>query len=106
MSDTSQSTKHTPGPWHVGGITQANLVQVFVGDGEEEYSICDLWGDVFGDNETNLTREQKANACLIAAAPELLKALEDLMMILKDVNLPTAVEGYTRATIRKAKGLQ
>ena len=48
--------------------------------------------------------EGQATARLISAAPELLEALEELMLALKDVTLPTAVEGYVRAAIAKAVG--
>ena len=106
------ATKHTPGPWFVGKITQDNLVQVMVKDGLEEYSICDLWGDVWGEQETNLTREQKANASLIAAVPELLKALKACIAWEREYreinhlgNMPPHPFKQAKKVIAKAEGL-
>jgi len=87
---------HTPGPW------TAEMTK---------FSRFQIWATINGNKEaiakTNrvigLTPEV-GNASLIAAAPQLLEALEELMMILKDTALPTAVEGYVRAAIAKAKG--
>lgn len=59
--------KHTPGPWHTGE-GQANRI-VYAPNG---YAICDT--KVFHCYST--THEDKANARLIAAAPDLLEALE------------------------------
>ena len=71
---------HTSGPWFIGNITQKNLVQVMVKDSQgEEFSICDLWGGVYDDSDVPLTKEQKANAELIAAAPDLLEKCEKIV---------------------------
>jgi len=58
-------SKHTPGPWayeNYGGT-----VHVFLDNKEGTPSICKLVGN-----------DKDANARLIAAAPELLEALEEL----------------------------
>jgi hypothetical protein len=63
--------QHTPGPWtyqyspwHSDHAGEIPAFEIF---GEEK--ICDT-------NEDRPREEQEANACLIAAAPELLEALE------------------------------
>ena len=57
--------RHTPGPWRTGGL--ANRF-VFGGNG---LPVCECNS---GDEGT--CRADKANACLIAAAPELLSTIE------------------------------
>jgi len=64
MSDT----KHTPGPWHTGG---ANLISIYGG-------ACSRQLAVITDRD-GATPTDKANAKLIASAPELLQALEDFL---------------------------
>jgi hypothetical protein len=59
-------SKHTPGPWTVGGPT-GYINQL-------EINPC--IGVVYGAGE-----ELRANARLIAAAPNLLEALEDLVCL-------------------------
>lgn len=58
-------TKHTPGPWHC------------INDsiGTESFEIATVWNP---KESRNLYREKRANARLIAAAPELLEALNEL----------------------------
>lgn len=96
--------KHTPGPWFVGKIRQEDLVQVKVKDGREEYSICDLWCDVWEDIDGRpLTREQKANACLIAAAPDLLEALEGLWPFIHERGMAKGEKSPFKAAWLKAE---
>lgn len=68
-------SKHTPGPWRVfsegrknPGIEAKSSTIVLYGDDDED---CGIRGE---DSE-----EQLANARLIAAAPELLEALKELV---------------------------
>ncbi len=58
-------TKHTPGPWHVDAqyICRADGV-----------AIADVWQSMEVSGE-----DTEANARLIAAAPDLLTALEELL---------------------------
>lgn len=85
-------TKHTPGPWTTKPETDYVPAQIWA----EGRQLAEVYGE---------SREIRArNARTMAAAPELLDALEELMMILKDVDLPTAVAAYAHAAIAKAKG--
>ena len=71
------TTKHTPGPWHIGvGNGEGSIfadngrTRIEIG-GTTLYPICQVnrkWED----------EEDEANARLIAAAPELLQAIKDL----------------------------
>lgn len=71
------TTKHTPGPWHIGSgngegsiFADNGRTRLEIG-GTTLYPICQVnrkWED----------EEDEANARLIAAAPELLQAIKDL----------------------------
>ena len=80
-------SKHTPGPWHV-----ANGVQVR----SEKDQLARVW--------MMRTGEGKANARLIAAAPELLEAIEELLSATQHLNPCPATVEKARAAIAKAKG--
>ena len=89
-------SKHTPGPWRVVDSWNDHMVE---GQNGEEI----IWQD--GPHDTPTINE--ANARLIAAAPDLLAALEQLVAV-KDYS--DRIWGATfdwdaaRAAIAKAKG--
>ena len=63
-------TQHTPGPWHVATRRiEFHSERVFAAG--SRYIAC-----IGGSDDT--VEEQKANAHLIAAVPDLLEALEDV----------------------------
>ena len=62
------NTAHTPGPWHVGGIRPDSQPIVYRADG---FAIADA--TVY--HTKHGAEEARANAALIAAAPDLLAAL-------------------------------
>ena len=62
------SNKHTPGPWNVHGRDTRGLPHSLVA---AETLIAKVYSKCYGDVE-----QETANAKLIAAAPDLLKALE------------------------------
>lgn len=85
-------SKHTPGPWTIAAgryllaITPAQTKQIAIFDSDDD------WED-----------EQQANARLIAAAPELLEALEECLTCEFPVIDRDAVS-KARAAIAKATG--
>lgn len=88
-------SKHTPGPWRVVDSWNDHMVE---GQNGEEI----IWQD--GPHETPTIN--KANACLIAAAPDLLEALENLADYIDERagdNECRPLEN-ARAAIAKAKG--
>ena len=85
------TTKHTPGPWSASpSPTSDGLYHVYKAD---------------GNFLTLEDAEHEANARLIAAAPDLLAALEAAVHL---PSLPAVeqvrVQNQARAAIRKAKG--
>jgi hypothetical protein len=63
---------HTPGPWIVG--TEQNM-DVFAGKECRENLVCSVAGLI------NLEGTEQGNLLLIAAAPELLEALKEVVFI-------------------------
>lgn len=99
--------KHTPGPWHVAGYKYSSPERiyddVYFGNNKQN-RICRLFTD---DNDC-----QKANARLIAAAPELLAALQNALNVLagiasgdlETVNRDSPAILAARAAIKNATG--
>lgn len=70
---------HTPGPWEIS-VNSA-----------EQYDVCaEGGGDMIAD--LSGTDNQEGNAYLIAAAPELLSALQEMVRIFIDADLEYGVE--------------
>lgn len=86
--------KHTPGPWRIGDAGQT----VYGAKAEGEFP------KVVADTSKSMTvGERRANARLIAAAPELLEALRDLQAQCQKW-APTIDQSRARAAIAKAEG--
>lgn len=87
------NAKHAPGPWTAQGLAIVASDRSFVG---RVYPWC---------ADPQDAECAKANASLIAAAPELLEALEDLMEAVKDHYEAGGYEWkHALAAIAKAKG--
>ena len=77
------TTQHTPGPWHIGSGNGAGSIFAENGrmrlesGGTTLYPVCNM---VTGWN----TEEDKANARLIAAAPQMLAALRAALEAMGD----------------------
>lgn len=96
-------SKHTTGPWNIGCANFKEEAEIGIhGPGADGFVICDLQADGY-DEDT-----QKANAKLIAAAPDLLEALESAEMALlgythkNEITLSALYKA--RAAIAKARG--
>ena len=105
--ETKRETNHTPGAW---GIQGKNIRHYWGGSKEYAHtSICDVSGQ-------GVASLERANARLIAAAPELLAACEDLVNLWDEwVRYSEGLEEplrrsiemrvqQSRAAISKAKG--
>lgn len=100
-------TKHTPGPWMTtmsgrtkdGGAHQHQI-------GTLEKTVAYAWVPITGDKD-QMFHEHNANARLIAAAPELLAALEDIIDDIKKGRTEWETNGtlkYANNAILKARG--
>jgi hypothetical protein len=72
----NMSTQHTPGPWgtdHKDHDSPYQNIKIKAGS----KTVCTIWIDDAPDHAFN--SEQEANARLIAAAPDLLEALQNLV---------------------------
>ena len=89
-------SKHTPGPWQIGknfgSVVCDTPVPGIRGSDDTEY----YGGHLIAESVT------EANARLIAAAPELLEALQD--MVSDHASLSAATLAFARAAIAKATG--
>ena len=100
-------SKHTPGPW---SICSAEPFLFGKKQGEGIGPIGFVYGPSFAER-SELGQEAMANARLIAAAPDLLKALQMAFELLQSVPDDYAmpdhpVWGKCRAAIAKATGEQ
>ena len=96
--------KHTPGPWELTTANADTYKSLNYGvkgpeiNGSLDFTICDMCDDGY-DDET-----QKANAHLIAAAPDLLEALENIVALSEGsdrLDWPEYIEA--QKAIKKAK---
>lgn len=95
MSNPSTTT-HTPGPWIFDGNNRVLGLET----ADEQPVIAEVYGAAVRDQDGH------ANALLIAAAPELLEALEELLGVAADPlchSHGTALK-VARYAIAKAKG--
>lgn len=91
-----EDLKHTPGPWDITYTSDGKMALI------NDAYVCSV--------ELDDRPEGEANAKLIMAAPELLKACERYMEILKEHygDMPVFMRPITNnieAAIKKAKGL-
>jgi hypothetical protein len=85
---------HTPGPWYVKPSTVSKNLCIYsgsVGDAIGGYGIGEAW-------DLNGKPQNAANAALIAAAPDLLEALRE-MLGMGELFIPTQLHspGFKRA---------
>jgi hypothetical protein len=99
MINSNDQGKHTQGPWEV---TSANrpFEYLEVMGSQDGRIVC---GMEWTDNASTQARHE-ANARLIAAAPELLEALKEIVDSLKDTPVYSHSLAVALATIAKAEG--
>ena len=89
-------TEHTPGPWKITGPTQVDAVSV--------WSLEDGAVALLPSHDGLVPLERRlANARLIAAAPELLAALKDMITGLSMSNIRLLGSEDAKAAIAKAE---
>jgi len=109
------TAKHTPGPWvrFTGTDGDGTTEGVAIDEGsaywapileerdQEGWTICRLTSWDLMDRDRD---EVRANMALIAAAPELLAALEGIVSKLDDLGILHRAKANARAAISKARG--
>ena len=95
-------SKHTPGPW----IAELETYPIMVSSQTETWPLVDELGNEEGRTGAFVcnTGDNKGNARLIAAAPELLEALKEILDCDKTRTSFGAVM-RARAVIAKAEGV-
>jgi len=78
---------YTPGPWKADGV--------FIGTDEEDTQTI-AYIDNHRNRRQRSVEEDHANACLIAAAPELLEAAKNFVFRLEDSSLDEIEESLWR----------
>lgn len=102
----AEQLKHTPGPW--GASIGFRGARIHIAN---DFNHPLSFGFQYPETNDELVREGEANAHLIAAAPELLEALEELVELVpesefvggKSIDNTRAISG-ARTAIAKAKG--
>jgi hypothetical protein len=79
------NTKYTPGPWEIG----TGIVKTPINSGHKHIAMVNYYKSGSEPERSVYGEEHEANAQLIAAAPELLEALEEAV---------TWMETYVRVT--------
>ena len=100
MSTNEKKAQHTPGPWVVTtGISEHDVVTSTHDVAGLDDDVC----EVYGGNDDDV-RVRRANARLIAAAPDLLAMLQDLADPESGCKLTAHAMANVRAAITKATG--
>lgn len=96
----TQTSKHTPGPWHANGIADNRIV----GD---ENSACDKI-HINGGNRTIARVYRSADATLIKSAPGLLAQLDRILghddALKPEFKMPSSLRREIESTVAKARG--
>jgi hypothetical protein len=98
MESKMTNAQHTPGPWELVSTVSPQTLNLFGAAANHEYHIGTFLSGSRKDLETF-----KANARLIAAAPDLLTACEVLINTLMHKAAPKEID-LARAAIAKARG--
>ena len=100
------TTQHTPGPWWVDqGVDGLDLPGHVTINAKNKLALAQVvWVMEDDAAEGKPSPEREANARLIAAAPDLLEALENTLKFLVSETCEHPAAVSARAAIAKAKG--
>lgn len=94
----TESVKHTPGPWETEENSYGNEIDVYpVKDGPPPIG---RWAEICTVKDYENDEEMRANARLIAAAPDLLEAAHNALA----GGVPKEIAVALRLAISKAEG--
>ena len=95
---------HTPGPWYIEEISNRDWK---INSDSRDWCLLEITPAIYGESDS-LSDEDKANARLIAAAPDLLEALLHMFASIPPYRhdgsptIPDAVVEFANAAIAKA----
>ena len=102
----THTTKHTPGPWQISAI-QNEPEKMSIIDADMCF-VAEVW-QTYIDGESR----QQAHATLIAAAPAMYEALQALLALIGDEDLPdngelsgASICDFARSALAQAEGRQ
>jgi len=104
-------SEHTPGPWKVSQRVERNgfgtltFQEIVVGEPGRQYAQCLNLIDGDGQDHSARNKRALADARLIAAAPELLEALQDCVTVLGEMVIDLCPNGDDTAKATGDKGL-
>jgi len=93
---------HTPGPWHAIIDNEGDVTYV-TADSANDRDICDFYHVSREGSQTYPKENAEANARLVAAAPEMLAALEVIEMTLRGLG-HLNLSDHAADLIKRAKG--
>ena len=100
----THTTKHTPGPWQISAI-QNEPEKMSIIDADMCF-VAEVW-QTYIDGESR----QQAHATLIAAAPAMYEALQALLALIGDEDLPdngelsgASICDFARSALAQAEG--
>ena len=100
----THTTKHTPGPWQISAI-QNEPEKMSIIDADMCF-VAEVW-QTYIDGESR----QQAHAALIAAAPAMYEALQALLALIGDEDLPdngelsgASICDFARSALAQAEG--
>ena len=100
------AAQHTPGPWTVG-LEDSTMGVLFIQIETDERAICEVSATHDDtDNEFDILDEDRANAHLIAAAPDLLVQLKGALAVANHVIASTGIDAEHTALQMVANGEQ
>jgi hypothetical protein len=101
MTEPAKTTAHTPGPWHWNGLATIWYTPGEPGEVDRDIIVAEVICDYLDSSCVEPIPVREANARLIAAAPDLLAALESVVRI---CDRKTDVFDAAKAAIKKARG--
>ena len=106
MNNTTKSAQFTPGPWQISAI-QNEPEKMSIIDADMCF-VAEVW-QTYIDGESR----QQAHAALIAAAPAMYEALQALLALIGDEDLPdngelsgASICDFARSALAQAEGRQ
>lgn len=102
----AENVNHTPGPWTIGKVGSYCTKEGYVPINSDSYfAFAEVVWEFEDSPDSKTSRECRANARLIAAAPDLLNALKEVASVL-GLNGCYEAQDRARNAIAKATGEQ